>query len=80
MGTIDKSRGGVSVDPEFTRVQAACDRYGLSRSGLYRLAGLGHIRIVKLGGASLVDCSTVRAYLAALPAADIRVGQPRVSA
>jgi excisionase family DNA binding protein len=41
--------------------------FGLSRSGLYRLAAEGKIRMVKAGARTLVDASTVRAYLAELP-------------
>ncbi len=42
--------------------------FGLSRSAFYRLAADGKIRMVKMGGRTLVDASTVRAFLATLPA------------
>jgi len=41
--------------------------FGLSRSGLYRLAAEGRIRMVKLGARTLVDAASVRRFLAELP-------------
>ena len=42
--------------------------FGLSRSGLYRLHAAGKIRLVKLSTRRvLVDCASVRAFLATLP-------------
>jgi len=46
--------------------------FGLSRSGLYRLAAEGRIRLVKLGARTLVDAASVRAFLATLPAVQLR--------
>jgi excisionase family DNA binding protein len=45
--------------------------FGLSRSRLYRLAAEGRIRMVKVGSRTLVDCASVRAFLATLPEASI---------
>ncbi len=59
--------------PEYARIPEACRRYGVSRSGLYRLAGEGKIRLVKLAGATLVDCGSVRAFMHTLPPASVRV-------
>ena len=61
-----------NVQPEYGRVPEACQRYGLSRSRLYLLAGEGLVRFVKVGSATLVDLGSVRAFLASRPAADIR--------
>jgi hypothetical protein len=58
--------------PRYARVPHACRRYGWSRSGLYRLAGKGLIRLVKLDGTTLVDCESADAFMAGLPAASIR--------
>jgi excisionase family DNA binding protein len=58
--------------PEYGRIPEACRRYGLSRSRLYLLAGEGHVRFVKVGGATLVDLGSVRTYLASCPPAQIR--------
>ena len=58
--------------PRYARIPQACRRYGWSRSGLYRLAGKGLIRLVKLDGATLVDCESADAFMAGLPAASIR--------
>lgn len=53
--------------PEFLRVKEACRVFGLSRSGLYRLAAAGEVRLVKLGAATLVDAGSVRRFMAGLP-------------
>ncbi len=58
--------------PEYQRIPDICRRFGLSRSGVYRLAAQGHIRLVKLAGRTVVDVAAVRRYMAALPAAAIR--------
>jgi hypothetical protein len=69
-----------SSAPRYARIPAACRRYGWSRSGLYRLAGEGLIRLVKLNGTTLVDCVSADTFMAGLPAASIRVphGQARM--
>jgi predicted DNA-binding transcriptional regulator AlpA len=58
--------------PEFARLRDTTARYGISRSGIYRHAALGDIRLVKLGNATLVDLASVRAFMARLPAATLR--------
>ena len=58
--------------PEFARIPYTTARYAISRSGLYREAALGNIRLVKLGHATLVDLASVRAFMARLPAAKLR--------
>ena len=52
---------------EYARIPAICARFGLSRSGVYRLADEGRLRLVKLRGSTLVDVQSVRALFAALP-------------
>jgi hypothetical protein len=61
-----------NTPPEFARIPEASRRFGLSRSRLYILAGEGVVRFVKAGNATLVDLGSVRAYLAACPAAQVR--------
>jgi len=53
--------------PEMIPLPRATAVHGLSRSAIYRLAAEGKIRLVKHGARTLVDCGTVRAFLAALP-------------
>jgi Helix-turn-helix domain len=65
-------------EPDYLRIADACARYGLSRAGVYRLAGAGHIRLVKLSSSTLVDGDSLRAYMRSLPDAQIR--PPRSSA
>ena len=60
-------------------IRQACEISGLSRSGIYRAAAAGQIRLIKNGRSSLVDMASVREYLAGLPRADIRQ-QPLKSA
>lgn len=57
--------------PEMVPLTRAPAMFGLSRSNLYRLAGDGHVRMVKMGARTLVDAASVRAFLASLPPADI---------
>ena len=67
-----RARSDPSGSARYARIRHACRRYGWSRSGLYRLAGKGLIRLVKLDGATLVDCESADAFMAGLPAASIR--------
>ena len=53
--------------PEMVPLPRAPGIFGLSRSGLYRLAADGHIRMVKIASRTLVDAASVRAFLATLP-------------
>lgn len=45
---------------------------GLSRATIYRLAGNGALRLLKSGRTTLVCAESLRAYMASLPAAEIR--------
>ncbi len=60
------------VEPLALPVAAAMVASGLSRSSIYREAGRGNIRLLKLGRTTLVDMASVRAFLATLPVAPIR--------
>ena len=59
-------------EPRYGRIPAACARYGWSRSRLYRLAGEGAVKLVKVGGATFVDYAAADAYMASRPVASIR--------
>jgi excisionase family DNA binding protein len=61
----------ITTVPRYAPVSAACDYLGFRRSKLYELAGAGVIRIVKVGGRSLVDMEYALAWMATLPAAAI---------
>jgi hypothetical protein len=61
-----------NAPPEFARIADATARFGISRSGIYREAAAGRIRLVKHGAATLVDIPSLRAFMAGLPAANIR--------
>ncbi len=58
--------------PEMVPLPRAPGMFGLSRSGLYRLAADGKIKMVKIGSRTLVDAASVRAFLATLPALEVR--------
>ncbi|MCW8084730.1 MerR family transcriptional regulator [Sabulicella glaciei] len=62
----------VSLAPEMVPLPRAPAVFGLSRSGFYRLAAEGRIRMVKAGARTLVDAASVRAYLASLPVAEVK--------
>lgn len=48
---------------------------GIGRTSLYELIGAGKIEARKAGNRTLIPAESLRAYLASLPAADIRCGQ-----
>jgi hypothetical protein len=64
-----------NASPEFARIADTTARFGISRSGIYREAAAGHIRLVKHGAATLVDIASVRAFMTRLPAANIRLAK-----
>jgi len=61
-----------SIEPLALSIRAAVAVSGLSRSAIYREAGVGNIKLLKLGRTTLVEMKSVRAFLAGLPAARIR--------
>jgi hypothetical protein len=65
-------RGAAAVEPIALPILAAVAISGLSRSAIYREAGAGRIKLMKLGRTTLVDMGSVRALLASLPVANIR--------
>jgi excisionase family DNA binding protein len=62
----------------YGRISEVCRRYGLSRSGIYRLASAGEITFVKLGTSTLVDLYSLEAFMAALPKAVLRPASAKV--
>jgi hypothetical protein len=65
--------GGIAMPADVLAapMQRATALSGLSRSGIYRAAAEGKIRLLKAGRTTLVDMASVRDFLAALPAAQI---------
>lgn len=61
-----------AVEPEFIPLPRSVEVFGVSRSGHYRLAAAGRIRLLKLGARTLVDAGSVRAFLATLPPVEVR--------
>lgn len=67
-----QTRGQVRAQPEFARIPVAVMLFDISRSSLYREAGRGNIVMKKAGRTTLVCLASLRAFIAALPAARIR--------
>lgn len=65
----------ITDEPSYVKIPSAVARTGISRATLYRLAGAGLIRFVKVGRSSLVEWQALKAYLAMRPAANIRAPQ-----
>jgi hypothetical protein len=78
MGMTDEDRrrlkgsGKAPIEPLALPISAAVTYLGLSRSAIYREAGNGRIKLLKLGRTTLVDLLSARAFLADLPEAVIR--------
>jgi len=60
------------IEPLALSIPAAVAASGFSRSAIYREAGRGRIKLLKLGRTTLVDMNSLRALLASLPIAEIR--------
>jgi hypothetical protein len=60
------------IEPLALPIMVAVAVSGLSRSAIYREAGHGRIKLLKLGRTTLVDMASLRAFLASLPVANIR--------
>ncbi len=57
--------GRLPTDPLAYTLSAATAACGLSRSTLYRHAATGRLRLVKVGGRTLVDAASLRALVGA---------------
>jgi excisionase family DNA binding protein len=53
---------------------------GLGRTSIYELIGAKKLDARKAGNRTLITDDSLRAYIASLPTADIRTGQPRATA
>jgi hypothetical protein len=61
---------GLSV-PRYASIPKACGILGIGRTKLYDHAGHGRIRIIKIGGRSLVDIEQALGWMATLPTATL---------
>lgn len=52
---------------------------GIGRTTLYYLIGEGKIEARKVGNRTIIPADSLRAYIASLPAADIRTGQRKAA-
>ena len=62
----------VNTLPVLIPMPDAPDLLGLSRSALYRAAGEGRLKILKLGKSSFLDRDSALAFIASLSTASIR--------
>jgi hypothetical protein len=67
---VDAAAG---IEPLTVTMNEAVRRTGISRTGLYRLATSGSVVFLKHGGRTLVDYASLRAAIARLPRAVIRI-------
>jgi excisionase family DNA binding protein len=65
------------MDQPLLPIPAACELLNCSRAQLYRLLGAGRLRAKKLGRRTLVERSSVAAFIEAAPPARIRAPAPR---
>jgi excisionase family DNA binding protein len=59
MLTHDKNRQPVLDQPRARRINDASHALGLSRTTIYNLAAVGKIRLIKIGGRTLVPESEI---------------------
>ena len=71
---MDEQFQHTSKVPPYSSIATACELLGLSRSTLYELAARGSIRVIKVGGRSVVDIDRALAWMASLPPAQITTG------
>ncbi|MDO9500271.1 hypothetical protein [Falsiroseomonas sp.] len=64
--------GGTEAEALFARIPVATSLCGLSRATLYREAGRGNLVMKKAGRTTLVCLTSLRAFMASLPQAEIR--------
>ena len=67
VSTERHNRAGRSERPKLMSVPTALDRYGIGRTKLYALIGVGEIRAVKLGSKTLIDVASADAFFDSLP-------------
>ncbi len=72
MSQPDQS-AAASIEPILVRLVDAQRLFGLSRTGLYRLASRGEIIFLKAGNRVLVDFASLKAATARLPRASINI-------
>jgi hypothetical protein len=63
-----------SINPEWLRIADATDNYGISRSGIYRLAGDGEIELRKIGARTVVNVPSLRSFIERQPKLTPRQG------
>ena len=61
--------------PKYAPIADWCAISGMGRTKVYEEAGRGNLKLVKLGGRTLVDVEHGLKWLGTLPAATIRTGQ-----
>lgn len=65
----------MNQEPLVYRIDDACRNLGLGTTRVYELISAGVLDARKSGSRTLITGESLRAYLASLPKADIRMGQ-----
>lgn len=66
-------------DPLAYTIADACAAGGFGRTTAYELIAQGKLDARKIGGRTVILAESLRAYIASLPPADIRTGQPHAA-
>jgi hypothetical protein len=67
------------ITPKFATITRWCQISGMGRTRVYEEAGAGNIRIIKVGGRSLVDVPHGLAWMRSLPSATITPGRRKIA-
>jgi excisionase family DNA binding protein len=71
--TDDNVVAAAGIEPVLVRMVDAQRLFGLSRTGLYRLASKGQVAFYKSGRRTLIDFASLKAAVAKLPRAVISI-------
>jgi hypothetical protein len=63
----------------FSPVKAACENYGIGKTGIYELLGAGKIDAVKFGRKTLLVVASLERHFASLPKANIKLKPGKAS-
>jgi hypothetical protein len=72
---VETNRADGDLKPILYTIEGAQAASGFARSRLYELVGSSDIKAVKAGRRTMIVGDSLRAYLAGLPRADIRMGR-----
>jgi hypothetical protein len=68
-----------TTPPVYATIPEWCRLSGMGRTRVYEEAGAGNLRIIKVGGRSLVDVSHGLAWMRSLPSATINISERKAA-